>query len=203
VGVAGRARTILLAIICLLLFMAGIFVGNMTVTTVTKTMTLTTTLREKVTIHTTVTAEPPLLVISRAELFPSCIYENVNPELGLVEDPNCTKNIKAVALILVVKNVGRIPVKVNPAATLLDGFGVDPSPYSVTPDSEIVLEPGSYSKRITAVYIVQNPESFVRFQKEIGTRVSVAYIDEEGKCPKRVEEMVELVPGVWWPGAGS
>jgi len=199
--VAGRARTILLAIICLLLFMAGIFVGNMTVTMVTKTVTLTTTLREETTVYATVTVEPPLLVVARAELYPSCIY-NMTAS-GPEEDPNCTRNIKAVTLLLVVRNIGRVPVIVNPHSILLHAFGVDISPYTTNPGDVITLEPGSYSRQILAVYVVEDPESFVRFQNEFGSIVSVAYSDREGKCPSRIDEKPELVPGVWWPGAGS
>ena len=200
---AGRTRTILLAIICLLLFVAGIFVGNMTVTTVTKTMTLTTTLREEVTIHTTVTAELPLLVISRAELRPICIYNNTLS--GPEEDPNCTKNTKALALILVVKNVGKVPVKVCPASMFVHAFGMDPSPYYIEPTAnDITLEPGSYSMEITGIYIPRDLESLIRYYYDAGgLNVRIAYGVEGENCTEIATDKATIISGVWWPGAGS
>ena len=198
---AGRARTILLAIICLLLFVAGIFVGNMTVTTVTKTITLTET--STTTEYVTVTAEPPLLVISRAELRPICIYNNTLS--GPEEDPNCTKNTKALALILVVKNVGKVPVKVCPASMFVRAFGMGPSPYYIEPTAnDITLEPGSYSMEITGIYIPRDLESLIRYYYDAGgLNVRIAYGVEGGNCTEIATDKATIIPGVWWPGAGS
>jgi hypothetical protein len=201
VGVAGRARTILLAIICLLLFTAGIFVGNMTVTTVTKTMTLTET--STTTEYVTVTAEPPLLVITKAELYPSCVFNSTSssPE----EDPNCTRNIKALTLLLVVKNVGRAPVKVCPRSVFIHAFGVGPSPYYVRPaEDEVILEPGSYSLEITGIFFPREPESVIRFYNDFGGfDIFIAYGSGDGNCTEVTKEKAIVIPGVWWPGAGS
>jgi hypothetical protein len=196
-----KASLAVLAVICLLVFLGGMFVGNITARASPKTVTETVTavLREEATAYTTttVTAEPPLLVVARAELQPSCIY-NASVSSPL-EDPNCTRNIKAVSLIIVVKNVGRIPVKVDPRAILIHGFGVNPSPHFTDPEGEVWIEPGSYSKRIVAVYVVRDPESFVGFYNSFGHTVSVEYMDKGGNTAV-VEEKPELIPGVWWPG---
>jgi hypothetical protein len=197
-----KASLAILAVICLLVFVGGVFVGNITARVSPKTVTETVTavLREETTAYTTmtVTAEPPLLVVARAELQPSCIYNATVS--GPEEDPNCTRNIKAVTLLLVVRNVGKIPVRVNPHSILLHAFGASTSPYLTNPEGEVILEPGSYSKQIIAVYFVNDTRGFVRFHNEFGSIVSVAYSDQEGKCPERIDEKPELIPGVWWPG---
>jgi len=193
--VEDRASIALLTIICLIVFLAGVFVGNVTYRPATETRRVE--VRETVTVSYTVTAELPLLVVARAELYPSCIYNATQPS----EDPECRENVKAVSLVLVVRNVGKIPVKVEPRSILIHGFGVDPTPDFTNPEGEIIIEPGSYSKQIIAVYIVRDPESFIRFHNSFGHTASIAYSDEKGECPNRIEEKPELIPGVWWsPG---
>jgi len=197
----GRTRmTLLVIIICLLIFAAGVFVGNVTVSTITKTVTLTTTVREEVTIHTTVTTEPPSLVIARAELHPVCVYNNTLS--GPEEDPNCTKNVKALALLLIVKNVGRIPVKVCLNSIIVHAFGMDPSPYYIKPaKEEILLEPGSYSMEITGILVPKDPESVVRYYYDAGGfDVYITYGSEEGGCTEVTTEKAIVVPGGWWSG---
>jgi hypothetical protein len=80
---------------------------------------------------------------------------------------------------------------------------VGPSPYFTNPEDEVVVEPGSYSREILAVYLVTDPESFIRFYNGFGHIISVEYSDEEGSYLERIEEKPELVPGVWWPRLGS
>jgi len=110
--VKDRASIALLTIICLIVFLAGVFVGNVTYRPTTRTATVE--VRETITAPytVTVTAKLPLLVVARAELYPSCIY---NATQGSQEDPHCRKNVKAASLVLVLRNVGEVPVRVDPA----------------------------------------------------------------------------------------
>ncbi len=192
-----KASKILLIVFSLVIFLSGVVVGNITSHNV-KTVTRVVEFRETYYQTVTETVKPPLLVVADIYMVTSCIYNASTSSLE--EDQNCTKNIKAVSLIVKLKNLGESTAKVCPKRIFLNGYGVESSPDFTNPEELIILEPKSPTVEVLAVYRVRDPEGMILFHNIVGHEVVIQYMDEGENIIGEIVEKPNLTRGSWWVG---
>ncbi len=190
-----KASKILLIVFSMMIFLSGVVVGNITSHNV-KTVTRVVEFRETYYQTVTETVKPPLVVVADIYMVTSCIYNASSPE----EDQNCTRNVKAVSLIVKLKNVGESTAKICPERIFLSGYGVEPAPDFTNPEEIIILKPKSPTVEVLAVYRVRDPEGMILFHNMVGHEAIIQYMDEEENTVGEIVEKPRLTMGSWWVG---
>jgi len=197
-----EVKKILKALLMLIIFLAGMFLGSFSTTGVrTKTLTETLTISKLSTTTETVTVTETvkpahILIASEGYLYTSCIYNATEPQ----SDPYCEKpeNMKALTLNIRLSNFGASDTLVNPREIALLVGGVEPKPFYVDPDSIIKLSPnGSNSVLVVVAYLVKDIEYLSYFIKNTEPKAIVIYRDVDGDYAGEMTTELIFYTGSW------